>query len=231
MAAKVILSPSFTHVLSQQLRHLQAFTDVLPLSYNDCLQDSNIAKKLLAYKKVGGHQIKKDREQTYCLEIVKHILLTQLELLCVSSELENDVEYSFSECKKICELTEKWTHLCSGKDNYSNKTCSLKMEFSDFSKRIIKSRSRLISRSILDCPTQSTLLSLVKFESVLVRALLGIFATFTSLLSSPSDPVDMVYVSDEMFALAQGRGKLTWKDCLIPGTWYIYICVCVCVGQ
>ncbi len=216
--------PPLLSILFQQLRQLQScFDKDIPLSYSECVEDIYIAEKLLTLQKVEGHQRPK-RDREYCLEVVRCILLTQLELLCVSTELENDVETSFSECKKVCELTEIWTRL-SSPDGFT-KTCRQQkssLEFCDFSKRIIRSRSKLISRFILDCLSQPTLLHIAKFESVLIRALLGIFATFTSLLSSSSaeHTAEMIYVSDEMFALAQGRRKLSWKDCLIPG-----VCSC-----
>ena len=228
MSSKPLLSFLNTG-LTQQLRHLQACCDEgLPLSYDDCIKDVNIADRLLALQQFGAegepNEFLKDGERIYCLEIVKNVLLTQFELLCISNELENNVENSFSECKKICQLMEHCTSLlCSHCDQQNSKSSrrpsTFKPDFCDFAKRIIQSRCKLISQAILHHSSKSTLLRLAKFESVLIRALLGIFATYTSLLHSPNTKhtPKMMYVSEEMFALAHGQEKLTWMDCLIPG--------------
>ena len=209
--------------LTKQLRDLlDCNNNERPLNYHDSVKDvSNVTEilvKHLTLQKVGGEFAKNGAsESIYCLEVLKRIILAQFELLCVSVELENDVEGAFSECKKICQLTDHLSQWCSSYDQYDPlSTCTL--EFPDFAETLIRSRSKLISQTLLRHPNKRTILHLAKFESVFIRALLGIFATYTSLLKPRGfKHKKMMYVSEDMFSLAQAHETLTWLDCLIPG--------------
>ena len=223
MSSKPLSSFRLRSRLTKQLRDLlDCCNKERPLSYHDCVKDisdiSEILIKHLTSHKVGGELTKSGAsESVYCLEVLKRIILTQFELLCVSEDLENDVEGAFSECKKICQLTDHLSQWCSSYDQYDPlSACTL--EFPDFTETLVKSRSKLISQTLLSHPNKHTILHLTKFESVFIRALLGIFATYTSLLRPHGfKHKKMMYVSEDMFSLAQAQEKVTWLDCLIPG--------------
>ena len=228
--------------LTQHLRHLSARASKdTPVNYHSCLDELegsdliDISSQVLQRQKGGGignrrtHAFNvspvKHRESIYTLKLLKGILLAYFQLLCVSSELEDDVEFAFSEYRKICEITKQFVQSCSEVKLHCVHSCKLSagsnaitVKFSDFAEVLVNSRSKVISNNIIQQPSKTTVLRHAKLEAGFIRALLGIFATFTNLLSSGcAQQTKMEFVSEEMFSMTQGGVSITWFDCLIPG--------------
>ena len=158
-----------------------------------------------------GHRLSPN--QLFSLQLLKKIVLTQFELLCVSAELQNDVEYAFSECCSFCEHSSLFNTKMTSVSHQSKH-----FEFAEFADIAISTQTQLILNSFLHESSVNTVISLAKFEQGFLSALTAIFGTFTSLLLPPraSKKLKAVFVSEEMFSMAKSS-SLSWLDCLIPG--------------
>ena len=152
----------------------------------------------------------------FSIQLLKKIVLTQFELLCVSLELQTDVEYAFAECRSLCEHVSRLNAMLSSAASLRSKCACLK--FAEFADIVVSTQTQLIIDAFLQEPSLETIVKWAKFEHGFVHALSGIFATFTSLLQPSHRPQKLktVFVSEEMFSMAQ-TANLTWLDCLIPG--------------
>ena len=153
--------------------------------------------------------------QLFSIQLLKKIILTRFELLCVSLELQNDVEYAFAECHSLCEHTSR---LNTALVYMSLQAKCAYVKFSDFAEIVLSTQTHLTVDAFLHEPSINTVVSWAKFEHGFLSALCGIFATFTSLLQPRigQQKLKTVFVSEEMFSMAQ-TANLSWLDCLIPG--------------
>ena len=213
--------------LSEHLRHLisetRKATDGVHRSYHNSLERkpslNELSNEVLALcacsastEKGRGH-----RPSSSSLQLLKKIILTQFELLCVSAELQDDVEYAFSECRCLCEHTALFNANMTSNIHTSNQSHKY-LQFADFADVAISTQTQLLLNAIVHDPSIMTIVSLAKFEHNFISALTAIFATFTSLFIPPvgSQRLKTVFVSEEMFSMAQ-KSTLSWLDCLIPG--------------
>ena len=150
--------------------------------------------------------------QLFSLQLLKRIILTQFELLCVSVELQNDVEYAFGEFRSLCEHTSHFNGRLLSVPQQSKY-----LEFADFADVAISTQTQVILNTFLYRPSIESIGTVAKFEQGFVSALVAMFATFTALLQpGGSQKMNMIFVSEEMFSIAQ-TSNLSWLDCLIPG--------------
>ena len=136
-----------------------------------------------------------------------------LELLCLSVELQSDVEYAFSEFCSLCE------HISHCNDKFASISLHSKcLEFAHFSDVAISTQMQVIVSIFLHEPSIEGIISVAKFEHGFINALVAIFATFTTLLqpSVGSQKLKTIFVSEEMFSIVH-TSNLSWLDCLIPG--------------
>ena len=215
--------------LSEHLRHLvseaKKATDSGRHSYHNSLHGkpslTNLFSEVLAFRAVSSIKRRGQRlssKQLFSLQLLKKIILTQFELLCVSSELQDDVEYAFGECRCLCEHTVLFnTEMASQIRKSSHSKC---LQFADFADVAISTQTQLLLNAITHHPSIKMIVSLAKFEHNFISALGAIFATYTSLLipAVGSQKLKTVFVSEEMFSMAHGqKSTLSWLDCLIPG--------------
>ena len=160
----------------------------------------------------------------HAVYLLKRIIMARFQLLCVSAELENDVEYAFTEFRTMCEAVEAYN--CSlipklNKLSEIHHSASIAcrpfeihpMEFADFMKVVVFCHSERIASRLLPDVAAETVLQEAKFEAAFARALVGIFATYTNLLNECCPKSTAVYVTEGMFSLSNS----SWLDCLIPG--------------
>lgn len=221
--------------LSEHLRHLQdSVRGASPkkiIRYQDCINGKPTLLELTAQLKNqhqnggGVSQSPCNGVQLYLVALLKRIFLAQFHLLCVCSELQSDVEYAFGELKTLCEFAEHYNTIELGKicccklTDHSRLKSKFIIQFSDLAEVLISSHSKLVTSRVMLNITPSSIVHIAHFESTFIRALLGTFATYTSLLKRPNDDthhLKMVFVSEEMFSMTQ-HSELTWLDCLIPG--------------
>ena len=213
--------------LSEHLRLLiseaKNATDGGRHSYHRCLEEkpflSELFSEVLAFRaasSVKGRGRRLSSKQLFSLQLLKKIILTQFELLCVSSELQDDVEYAFGEYRCLCEHTALFNaEMASIQTSKNQSKC---LQFADFADLAISTQTQLLLNAITHRPSVKTIITLVKFEHNFISALTAIFATYTSLFLPPmgSQKLKTVFVSEEMFSMAQ-KSTLSWLDCLIPG--------------
>ena len=213
--------------------HLRYLLSVLrdrssSLSYQSSIQTLTSLNELISstFRKVGVDGVKH-----YSILLLRKILLTTFELLCVSTELIQDIQYSYVECKSILVAVEEFNShsvsISSGqtfpgrRKSISFPTSlhksSLTIEFSDLVDVYITSHVEWLSSLIFDQPSVENLLHLACFEKSFARGFLGIVATYTSMLNIGirDSGKRRVYVSEEMFAL--NSLNTSWLDCLVPG--------------
>lgn len=160
-----------------------------------------------------GYSRRPSPSHQFSLQLLKRIILTQFELLCVSVELQSDVEYAFSECCSLCE------HISYCNDKLAMINLHSKcLEFADFADVAISTQIQLILSIFLHEPSTEDIISAAKFEHGFISALSAIFATSTTLLqpSVGSQKLKTVFVSEEMFSIVH-TSNLSWLDCIIPG--------------
>lgn len=186
-------------------------------SYHSSLEGrptlSELTGEVLAFHKGEGRGHRLTPSQQFSLQLLKRIILTQFELLCVSVELQDDVEYAFGECRCLCEHTSLFnTKMMAGSKQ------SKCLEFADFADVMMSTQVQIVLNEFLHEPSIENIVSLARFEQSFISALAAMFATFTSLIVPPlsSQKLKAVFVSEEMFSMAQSS-NLTWLDCLIPG--------------
>ena len=152
----------------------------------------------------------------YAVKLFKRIIIARFQLLCVSAELEKDIEYAFSAFKSMCIGVEALnTHLIPKINGCRN--CEVHtIKFPDLAEVVVSTHSQRIASHLLCVTTAETALQEAKFEAAFVRALVGMVATYTSLLNGCCLKPTIVYVSESMFSLS-GGSPLSWLDCLIPG--------------
>ena len=212
--------------LSEHLRHLisqaKKPTDDGRHSYHRCLEGrpslNDLSSEVFAFRaasSVKGRGRCLSSKQLFSLQLLKKIILTQFELLFVSAELQDDVEYAFGECRCLCEHTVLLNAKMSSIRTSSHTKC---LQFADFADVAISTQTQLLLSTIIHHPSVKTIVSLAKFEHNFISALTAIFATYTSLFLPPvgSQKLKTVFVSEEMFSMAQ-KSTLSWLDCLIPG--------------
>ena len=159
----------------------------------------------------------------YAVILLRRIIIARFQLLCVSAELENDIEYAFSELKSMCIGVEAfYSHLIPKMKQFSNtcynsRSCEVcALEFADLAEVVVSTHARRIASHLLCITTAATALQEAKFEAAFVRALVGMVGTYTSLLNGCCLKPTIVYVSESMFSLS-GGSPISWLDCLIPG--------------
>ena len=167
----------------------------------------------------------------YAIHLLRRVILAQFQLLCISEEVEKDIPYAYGEWRAICEAAESFNQQFA----YSQKSkcacqCSLlsnglkvclcgmdadrlQLKFVDFAGSILITHSKRVIAQLLHDPNPKTVFQVVKFESSFIRALLGIFETYTTFFREHR----MAYVSEEAFSLVEEGSQATWLDCLIPG--------------
>lgn len=165
-------------------------------------------------------------EVEYSRLLLKKLILTRFTLLCASSEVIHDVEYSFDEFKEILLAVELFNGRCLDSVKQQSKSSAtftlIKtpsrsnciIELADLMDAYINTHTEWLSSSLSSTSSSGDLLFLAQFESSFSRALLGNIATHTSLLSSGRT---MKFVSEEMFNLLSSKEAVGWLDCLIPG--------------
>ena len=170
-------------------------------------------------------------EGLYSLLLLKKIILTAFELLCVSLELTQDIQYSYAQCKDICTAIEEFNQLSPtvrhqlfsrtkvhSQASQSEPTGNISyfIKFADLVDVYITSHVKLTASHIIDEPSLESILLLSRFESSFSWALLGLVATYTSLLKTSIRK--LVYVSEEMFSVNLPEGsEVSWSDCLMSG--------------
>ena len=215
--------------LSEHLRYLiseaKKATDAGRRSYHSCLEGNpslnDLSGEVFAASSAKGRGPRLSSKQLFSLQLLKKIILTRFELLCVSAELQDDVEYAFGECRCLCEHIVQFNAEMESQSQKSSHH-SKYLQFADFADVAISTQTRLLLKSITSHPSVKTIISLAKFEHHFITALAAIFATYTSLFlpSIGSQKLKTVYVSEEMFSMAQNPSStstLSWLDCLIPG--------------
>ena len=213
--------------LSEHLRYLiseaKKATDAGRHSYYSCLEGkpslNDLSGEVFAASSAKGRGPRLLSKQLFSLQLLKKIILTRFELLCVSAELQDDVEYAFGECRCLCEHTVQFNAEMTSRSRKST-LHSKCLQFADFTDVAISTQTRLLSKIIIHHPSVKTIISLAKFEHNFISALVAIFATYTSLFlpSIGSQKLKTVFVSEEMFSMAQNSSNtLSWLDCLIPG--------------
>lgn len=226
---------AWSEVLSGRLRHLlhcRAQED-RPVSYRSCTEQLVPLRKVLE-----RNGLLKPRTRTglsggelYVLLLLKKVIVSHVQLLCVSEELKRDVKYAFAVLRELCAEIEHFndgvSEICSRPSthhHYSSLptslsfdvmgTCGLKLSFSDVSEVVLEVHSEKMASDILKAPLPERLLQQTRFEARFLRAFLGTFATYSSLLGHHR----AAFVSDEAFSLVEDDHQTaTWLDCLIPG--------------
>ena len=155
-------------------------------------------------------------ELVCCAHLVKNIILSQLKLLCLSEELEHDIEYAFRECKALFKAAENFNRHVVVQLAYGRPTqpchTSLWLKSSTVIKIVLDCRSQKVMDKLLQNPNAVTVIHTVRFETGFLRALMGSLATHTSTFH-PQGGVP--YVLEEAFSLAEA--EMSWLDCLVPG--------------
>ncbi len=171
----------------------------------------------------------------YLVRLLKKVILAQFQLLFLSKELREDVRYAFGVCCGLSAMVESFNRSvsssCSSPATYHHYrlppsslffdkigTCELELCFADISEVVLTLHAEQVATDILGLPAPrpESFLQLARFETSFLRAFLGVFATFTTLLGHHKG----AFVSEEAFSLAAEGGqveKITWLDCLIPG--------------
>ena len=220
---------------ADRLRHLlQCVRDVSSnnlIHYQECINGKppllELTTELWDHQEGGSHC---NGVQIFALGILKRIFLAQFHLFCVCNELQDDVEYAFGELRILCEFAEHYNSRqagpnCCRRADHARLKSGNHLHFTDLLGVLVSCRSILITEMILQDSAPNNIVRVAQFESSFVRALLGVCATYTSLLKNPSHDAQktkMVFVSEEMFSMAQ-HSKLTWLDCLIPGAQSEYL--------
>ena len=180
------------------------------LSYKDVITSVNLDELLATTFKRGAVV---SPQQSYCVLILKKLIITKFELLCTSLELINDVIYSYGEFKSILLTIDAFNQGCPQSDSH------LAIELPDLTDVYINSHARWLSSTLPNSLSLEKLLEVVKFESTFSRALLGLMATYTALIKTSSK--DCVkrreYVSEKVFSMNSSEEWAGWLDCLVPG--------------
>jgi hypothetical protein len=190
-------------------------------SYHSCLEGrpslNDLSGEVFAASSAKGRGPRFSSKQLFSLQLLKKIILTRFELLCVSAELQDDVEYAFGECRCLCEQTVLFNAKMASRTRTSSHSKCL--QFADFADVAISTQTRLLLNTITHHPSTEMIISLAKFQHNFISALAAIFATYTSLFQPPlgSQKLKTIFVSEEMFSMAPKSSTLTWLDCLIPG--------------
>ena len=186
-------------------------------SYHSILEGrpalNELFSEVLAFNDDEGCGNRHVHKRQFSIQLLKKIILTQFELLCVSVELHNDVEYAFSEYRFLCE------HISLFNSKMISTFCRSKcLMFADFADIAISTQTHSILKAFVVEASVANIVSWAKFEHGFISALTALFATYTSLLLPPDIPQKQnnVFVSEEMFSMAQSS-SLSWLDCLIPG--------------
>lgn len=215
--------------LSSHLRHLLSllgcYNPLQSLSYRGTLQ-TLASLNPLDFRKVGVVQ-----DEEYSLLLLKKIILSTFELLCVSLELVHDVRYSYEEVKSILLSVEQFNKYCSdlarkpislygslpSSSRLSRKRMlGLEIELADLTEVYIRSHVKWLASTLYSNLSSQNLLHLVKFERSFSKALLGLIATYTSLVNAGSGTLKE-FVSLEMISMEPSNNGVSWMDCLIPG--------------
>ncbi|MCG8622774.1 MAG: hypothetical protein MJE68_12360, partial [Proteobacteria bacterium] len=174
--------------LSEHLRYLiseaKKATDAGYHSYHSCIEGSpslnDLSGEVFAPSSAKGRGPRLSSKQLFSFQLLKKIILTRFELLCVSAELQDDVEYAFGECRCLCEYTVQFNAEMESQSQKSSHHSKC-LQFADFSDVAISTQTRLLLKSIASHPSVKTIISLAKFEHHFISALAAIFATYTSL--------------------------------------------------
>lgn len=154
----------------------------------------------------------------YDVQLLRRVFQAEFRLLLASTELQDDVEYSFGLLKAFFETVEKFNTAISNWSLPSSAKNILSFEFADFADVLVEVRSKLIAKQV---QSHSDTVHLAKFEYGFISALLGIIATHTTMddvcTTSVAPQTKLVYVSEEMFSLTKKGAGFSWLDCLIPG--------------
>lgn len=217
-------------VLSQHLRQVLSCD-----SYSSAVEDQTLGDILADIESMVNLQLRgyerrrleprgaflKHGGILHAVYLLKRIIMARFQLLCVSAELENDVEYAFTEFRTICEAVETYNCTVIPKLNKLHHSASIgcrtfeihPMEFADFTKVVAFCHSERIASRLLPNVAAETVLQEAKFEAAFARALVGIFSTYTNLLNECCPKSTAVYVTEGMFSLS----NTSWLNCLIPG--------------
>ncbi len=231
--------------LASILRCLLSLIEQRPTNFlcRDVLQNygGNSLKNLT---KSTFHEVGVSGLGSYSLLLLREIILSTFKAFCLCVEVDQDIQYCYSELKNICEAVEEFNQLLSNTSQSSstnggvlqrkktstsplspvtlteNVSSDWTIEFADLADVYVKTHTTWITSIFFKNPTLVDILHLSKFESSFSRALLGTVATYTSIIKTTSitgASQKMEYVSDEMFSATSSDDKITWLDCLIPG--------------
>ena len=194
------------------LRHLRCVLPSAsgrsPVGYRSRLEGLQPVRELIHDWCVEGREERWDL--LYCAHLVRSIILSQLRLLCLSRELEYDIEYAFGECKALFTAAENFNRHVAAQ--LACGISSLWLNSSSFIKIVLDCRIQKVTDKMLQNPNAMTVLGTIKFETGFLRAVVGSLATHTSTFHPQGG---VVYVSEEAFSLAEA--EMSWLDCLIPG--------------
>lgn len=227
------MDPSSPSSIASQLRHLLSLLrkySPQTLSYRGSVHPGAAAslRHLIpsVFNKVGVVQ-----DVEYSVQLLRRLILARFELLCVSTELIYDVRYSYTEIRDILLVLEAFNHHClgttvtlssQGSEDTSRPTFRYLskerqhghvLELSNLIDAYINTHTKWLYSNLSGTPSSKNILHLAQFESSFTRALLGLLATYTSLLTRKRKE----YVSEEMFSMCLSQESISWSDCLIPG--------------
>lgn len=215
----VELSSSCLASLLRQLLSILKNRSPQTYDYRDTVKSESAAAlgldRLIAsvFSKVGGVQ-----DAVYSTFLLKRIILSRFRLLCGSSELIQDVIYSFEEFKNILLAMEMFNHHCLVTCPPRTRIPGQTIEVLELINAYIESHVEWLSSTLTSKPLSENVLHLARFESNFSQALLGLIVNYTSLLnSSASDGGLQKYVSEDMFSRCSSPDNISWSDCLIPG--------------
>lgn len=176
--------------------------------------------------------VSQNAEKQYTILLLRRLLMARFELLCISSELTEDVKYSYAKMKDILLSLEEFNSHCLGdtierlvtatratrdfrpisKEGQQSRTV---IELASLMDVYTDARARQLCSVIYDSPSSEKIISLACFEKNLARALLGLIATYTTLFAKGKVQTrQRKFVSEEMFDFSE---SVSWSNCLIPG--------------
>lgn len=153
---------------------------------------SNVGRRLDLGHCAASPCMMQNAEELYKMNLLKKCILTQFQLLCVSTELENGTDYVFESCREIVEaaglyngqtaalFTETNSAQCRGwlKTN--------QLSFADFVDTYVSSRSVYLAEKLLDsnCSTDQVL-GVARVEATFIQSLVAVCAQHSLLGELP----------------------------------------------
>lgn len=218
-------------------RQLRERLSVEPVGSCGGLLGTSSSQLCISTAVVDSHERNKRNTYSICYSalLTRKTVLTHLQLLLSSTEVSENVNFAYEECKKNCMAVRNFNikHSQMFKPQYhgrrslqflgakklliTNKSDAFKkILYGDIMDIFIKARSRIITETLIKDSSAESTLRLADFENSFIMAFTGIVATYTHTLDAQNNK-PFINSNDTIFSSSLEKSNATWKSMIITG--------------